>query len=683
MHVQMFCLSIIGSGSKELKAEVQTALVDTFHLFVSPSSPEASPVFTLCLDTADAAVMKPLYHTYHYRFVWTDASTIEELVAALRPLLESYARRHASKDHHVAGCFTSTRGAAETSSFLSVVRDGLASDGGLYILKSIPMMPFSQIYQFCKQKSLSYVDAAEMILEQLVDASITPAMLYPLVLQAYDPSRWSGKTDICPVTPLLMEGLTRKAGSEGAAATAKSDAGPLSCSPSFNAPERWTANVSVLELFHGPTAAFKDFALQLFPRYFGTATATATQSREKYIILAATSGDTGVAAISGFVNAGARSQVMVLYPSHGVSPVQQMQMLSFDDSTQVRTYAVHSDFDFCQNTVKKLFSNEPLKEELAALDPAVRLSSANSINWGRLIPQVVYYFWAYRHHVQHPPVGWTFGDPIDVVVPCGNFGNILSGYVAKRMGLPVRKLIVASNCNDVLCDFVMTGTYDVRQRTLAATASPSIDILKASNVERFLYLLSHGDTELVARLMKELDANGVFTLPDEMRAAMQESFTAGRCSEEDCAATIKSVYDLSHGARLLDPHTAVAVFVAKQFREAELLERDLSKPTANDADGDVPPLVILSTAHWAKFPAPVLHSLRGEGAQLSAPASSIADGIREVRALYTEITKDGIQQPHPALLHALDVAEKAANAVRSIDASVPEIQKELEGFARV
>lgn len=675
----MLTLAITGSGSEQLKADVQTALVDKAHLFAAPSAAEGNPVFTLCLDAADTASMKPLYQLYHYRFIWTETSTIEELIAALKPLRESHAR-----GHHVTGSFTSTRGAAETSNFLSVVRDGLASDGGLYILKDIPTMPDSQLYFFCKQKNLVYVEAAEMILEQLVDASITPAVLYPLVLQAYDPSRWSGKSDICPVTPLLMGGVATAANASPSASAAAEDgaeAGRLCQSLSFNAPERWAANVSVMELFHGPTAAFKDFALQLFPRYF--ATATATQAKEKYVILAATSGDTGVAAISGFVNAGAHSQVMVLYPGHGVSPVQQTQMLSFDDGTQVRAYAVPSDFDFCQSTVKKLFSNAELREELAALHPAVRLSSANSINWGRLIPQVVYYFWAYRHHVQHPPAGWAFGDPIDVVVPCGNFGNILSGYVAKLMGLPVRKFIVASNRNDVLYDFVMTGTYDVRQRTLVTTASPSIDILKASNVERFLYLLSNGDTALVARLMRELDTQGIFTLPAEMRVKMQDVFTAGRCSEEDCAATIKTVYELSRGARLLDPHTAVAVFVAQQFREEELLQRDLAKPTANDADGDVPPLVIASTAHWAKFPAPVLHSLRGEGAQLGEPAASVAEGIQQVRALYKEITKDGTQQPHPALLQALDIAEKAANSVRSVEASVPVIQKELEDFARI
>ncbi|CAJ1019994.1 putative Threonine synthase N terminus/Pyridoxal-phosphate dependent enzyme [Leishmania shawi] len=674
----MFTLVLIGRSSNELKAQVRVALVDNAQLFSVAGSAEGESdnVFVLCIDTEDSAIMEPLYQGYHYRFVWSEQSSMAELVSAVHHRLDLMAPAQAHKDKRISGSFTSTRGAAEESNFLTVVRDGLASDGGLYILKQIPTMPDSQLYYFCKQRNLAYVEAAVIILEQLVDASITPSTLYPLVLQAYDRSRWSDKDDICPVTPLLRNEATAPTRTDGAGAV-----DTLSRSASFNAPERWATNMSVMELFHGPTAAFKDFALQLFPRYFGRA--TLTEAKEKYVVLAATSGDTGVAAISGFVNAGGHSQVMVLYPMHGVSPVQQTQMLSFDDGTQVRAYAVDSNFDFCQRTVKELLSNDALRNKLAVAEPtAVRLSSANSINWGRLIPQVVYYFWAYRHHVQHPPAGWVFGDPIDVVVPCGNFGNILSGYIAKLMGLPVRRFVVASNQNDVLYEFVKTGIYDVRNRTLVVTSSPSIDILKASNVERFLYLLSNGNTALVGQLMHDLDTAGIFTLPNDMRATMQAIFTAGRCSEEDCAATIKRVFELSGGSRLLDPHTAVAVFVAQEFREEELLSRDLTYPTSTDTDTDVPPLVIASTAHWAKFPAPVLHSLRDEGAQLGEPAPSVSAAIQEVRALYTEVKKAAPkQQVHPALSHALDVAEKMGKEARAVRADVAAIQKEVEGFA--
>ncbi|GET87057.1 threonine synthase, putative [Leishmania tarentolae] len=669
----MLPLVITGRASKELKAQVRALLVDEEQLFSAAvdAEVESGSAFVLCIDAEDSETMEPLFREYHGRFVWSAQSSMAELVAAVRQHLDSMASAQAHKDKRIGGAFISTRGACEASNFLDVVREGLASDGGLYILKKIPTMPKSQVHYFCKQRHFPYAEAASMILEQLVDASLTPSTLYALILQAYDRSRWSGEDNICPLTPLLM-------GRESGADTVNG----LLSSAACNAPERWAANTSVMELFHGPTAAFKDFALQLFPRYFGTA--TATQTSKKYVILAATSGDTGVAAISGFVNAGGHSQVMVLYPMHGVSPVQQTQMLSFDDGTQVRAYAVDSNFDFCQRTVKELFSNTGLRDELAVAEPTgVRLSSANSINWGRLIPQVVYYFWAYRHHVQHPPAGWVFGDPIDVVVPCGNFGNILSGYIAKIMGLPIRKFVVASNQNDVLYSFVKTGTYDMRNRTLAVTSSPSIDILKASNVERFIYLLSDGDTGLVKRLMHELDTNGVFTLPDDVRAAMQSVFTAGRCSEEDCAATIKSVFELSGGSRLLDPHTAVAVFVARQFREEELLSRDLSNPTSLNTGIEVPPLVIASTAHWAKFPAPVLHSLRGEGAQLGDPAPSVAAAIQNVRAVYEEIQKAAPkQQVHPALLHALGMAEKRAKEVRAVATDVTAIEKELREFAR-
>ncbi|KAG5509371.1 hypothetical protein JKF63_06681 [Porcisia hertigi] len=675
----MLALTITGRASKDLKAQVHSTLVDTAQLFSSAAADEVGKeTFVLCLDSEDSAVMEPLHQGYHYRFVWSTQSSMAELVSAVRDHLDTVTPARTHRGQHIGGAFISTRGAAEASDFLAVVRDGLASDGGLYILKRIPTMPASQLYYLCKQRNLPYVEAAAMILEQLVDGSITPSVLYPLVLQAYDRSRWSDRDDICPITPLLRGEATPLTEVKGATTLG----GRIHSAPS-PATARWGANVSIMELFHGPTAAFKDFALQLFPRYFGTATVAQTEGG-RYVILAATSGDTGVAAISGFVNAGGHSQVMVLYPMHGVSPVQQTQMLSFDDGARVRVYAVDSNFDFCQRTVKELFSKDSLRDELAALKPTpVRLSSANSINWGRLIPQVVYYFWAYRHHVQHPPPGWTFGDPIDVVVPCGNFGNILSGYIAKRMGLPVRRFVVASNQNDVLYDFVRTGTYDVRHRTLEVTSSPSIDILKASNVERFLYLLSNGDTSLVARLMQELDTDGVFTLPDNMRIAMQTDFTAGRCSEEDCAATIKSIFELSGGSRLLDPHSAVAVFVARQIREEELLRRDLSHPTSTDTDADLPPLVIASTAHWAKFPAPVLHSLRGEGAQLGGKAPTVAAAIHQVRTLYGDIKKAAPgQQVHSALSHALDVAEKTAKGVRAVDADVLAIQEELKVFAR-
>lgn len=672
-------LLIVGTASEETKDTVRTAFSMT-GLFGGTPSPN-TPNFVLSIHTEANATVLPLTEGYHFRYVWTDTSTADELVDAVRQFLFGADGEKAAQGVPTMARFTSTRGDSNASTFLSVVRDGLAKDGGLYMLKRIPVMPPSQLRFFCKTRSLNYVEAAQTVLEMLVDRSMTPANLFPLVLEAYNSDRWSDLEDVCPVTPLLMN---------------------------HGKPEEtaaWMRDVSVMELFHGPTAAFKDFALQLFPRYFNTATedefaaktktaeaaaagsgaaaAAAPPQRDQYMIVAATSGDTGVAAISGFVNAGGKAKVMILYPMSGVSPVQQLQMLSFDDGTRVRVFGLPADFDFCQSTVKTIFADRTLGDRLAQRTPPLRLSSANSINWGRLIPQVVYYFWAYRQHEQRRHSmshdGWHFGDPIDVVVPCGNFGNILAGYVAKLMGLPIRKLIVASNKNDVLYEFVETGVYDIRSRELQQTASPSIDILKASNVERFLYLLSDGDTALVGKFMRQLDTEGRFEVTPAMRARMAETFCAGRCDEMECAATIQRIYNASNHERLLDPHTAVAVAVAKSFREHELLQQQLGQPAA-----PLPPLVIASTAHWAKFPEPVLHAIRGEPPALGEPAATPAAAVEHVRVLYDQVlaTAQGSSlHVHPALAAALRVAQGQSAAPRAAPAEVAAIVSELETFA--
>nr|AGT02626.1 threonine synthase [Strigomonas oncopelti] len=642
-------IRVVGSAGDDVKDSVQTALeleVATLRL---------QQQLVICVDSEETILTTPVAKNYHLRYTWTSESTIEEVLDVVRFYLRG------GDSEVVAGHFASTRGASERSNFLSVLRDGLGKDGGLYILKELPVLPRSQLRHFCKCRNLSYIEGAQIVIEQLVDRSMAPATLYPLLLRAYDEDRWSGKQDVCPVTPLFGR----------------------PADPS-NAAEKWARDVSVMELFHGPTAAFKDFALQLFPQYFNAATEEEYKEahakdpsveRDRYIILAATSGDTGVAAISGFVNAGGKTKTMILYPMEGVSPVQRLQMLTYDDGVNVRVYGVNrSNFDFCQRTVKTVFSDEQLGRELLAHTPPLKLSSANSINWGRLVPQVVYYFWCYRHHVQHPPAGWIFGDPIDVVVPCGNFGNILAGYVAKLMGVPIRKLVVASNCNDVLFDFVRTGVYDIRTRALAVTASPSIDILKASNVERFLYLLGDGDAAMVADCMAKLETEGHFEITAAMKARMHDCFWAGRCDEADCAETIKEVYEASGRTRLLDPHTAVAVFVARQYRETEQLKEDL------EANAPVPPLVVASTAHWAKFPEPVLQAIRGEKMSLSEVSADPAEAIGVVRRLFDAIVTEHTPV-HPALAAMLVQAETQAKPPRAVDAEVPLIQKELEEFA--
>lgn len=686
-------LRTVGSAPESTKQAVTSALAAAGLGTAVDLEASERNTFVICLDAEDDAVLKPTYQHYHFRYIWTKLSSVEECVRAVQVHLTGSVDPLAKKTDRR---FASTRGGEEGGVFLSVVRDGLASDGGLFMLKTIPQMQYSQLAYLCNAKNLLYVEVAEMVLEMLVGGGVAPAVLYPSVLLAYDESRWSNRKDVCPIDPLLV---------------ATHSVFPLS-----DPAHRWMNNVSVMELFHGPTAAFKDFALQLFPRYFQTATeedakqqlfkkedcqpslgdlsaspsilSTASFAKDQYVVLAATSGDTGVAAISGFVNAGGHAKVMILYPMHGVSPVQQLQMLSFDDGKKVEVFGLAEDFDFCQRTVKKVFSDNALKETLAARTPPVKLSSANSINWGRLIPQVVYYFWAYRQHVQKAAAlistreeRWSFGDAIDVVVPCGNFGNILAAYFAKKMGLPLRRLIVASNKNDVLCDFVETGCYDIRGRNLTLTASPSIDILKASNVERLLYLLSDGDTKMVAAMMARLDTDGFFELSPAMKARMAETFTAGHCTEEECAETIKEVFEASGHSRLLDPHTAVAVHVTKTLRKREYLEHDL-KP-----DTSVPPLVVASTAHWAKFPEPVLHAIKGDAMDLGAPAANPAEAVKRVRSLYSQILemageegKDYIKV-HPALAAAVAAAEQNTTPPRSAPATLEGVRAALEAFA--
>jgi threonine synthase len=308
----------------------------------------------------------------------------------------------------------------------------------------------------------------------------------------------------------------------------------------------------ILELFNGPTASFKDLALQLTPRLFDRA---AQEADTKYMILVATSGDTGSAALEGFGNVGINT--MVLYPQDGVSAIQRAQMTSTPlDSTH--TIGVDGDFDWCQTAVKTLFNDTELAAELAA-EFGVTLSAANSINWGRLLPQVVYHSSAYLDLVNQGAV--ELGEPVDVCVPCGNFGNILAAVYAKAMGIPFRDFTVAANKNNVLSDFVMTGKYDLRQRELLKTISPSIDILISSNIERMLHLLCAKNPQMadagaeVDRCFKQLKTEGYFELSPALFEMLNKEFTGGWATEDECGATIKAVFERT--GYLLDPHTAV------------------------------------------------------------------------------------------------------------------------------
>lgn len=346
-------------------------------------------------------------------------------------------------------------------------------------------------------------------------------------------------------------------------------------------------NTNVLELWHGPTCAFKDMALQLLP-YLLTSSSKKTGDGKETVILVATSGDTGKAALEGFKDVKG-TKILVFYPSEGVSAMQKLQMTT-QAGSNVGVCAIKGNFDDAQTGVKTIFTDERVKAKLSENNMA--FSSANSINWGRLVPQIVYYFSAYADMIASGQI--KNGEKINFTVPTGNFGNILAAYYAMRMGLPVNKLICASNENNVLTEFINTGRYN-RMRQFHTTVSPSMDILVSSNLERLIYHLSEtGSTETKA-LFAELSKNGEYTVSKEMLEKIQAVFAAGCCNDCETKKTIGETFS-SHNY-LLDPHTAVAVNVYNAYRENT---------------GDTTPTVIVSTASPYKFSPAVLEGLGQE-----------------------------------------------------------------------
>ena len=335
-----------------------------------------------------------------------------------------------------------------------------------------------------------------------------------------------------------------------------------------------------LELWHGPTCAFKDYALQLMPKLLVEAKKNLSRT-EKTLILVATSGDTGKAALDGYHDIPG-VEIAVFYPTGGTSEIQRLQMAT-QEGANVAVYAVRGNFDDAQTGVKRVFGDKTIAAKLAERN--IRLSSANSINWGRLVPQIVYYFAAYAQLLKAGKI--AFGDEADFCVPTGNFGDILAGYYAKQMGLPVGRLVCASNQNNVLTDFLSTGTYTAK-REFYKTTSPSMDILVSSNLERLLYHVTGSDAE-VAGLMKSLNETGSYTVRPETLAAIRESFDCGWSSEEQVAGEIRARYEKD--GYLCDTHTAVAFHVAAQKKR------------------DGVPMVVLSTASPFKFPRSVLEAL--------------------------------------------------------------------------
>ena len=440
--------------------------------------------------------------------------------------------------------YQSTRNANITNSSTAAVLQGLADDGGLFITKD-----FSG-FDWRGTLDLSTFGMAEKILGALLPDFDD---MHGLVRRAY-----TGKFETDELTPLVKVG------------------------------DRY-----ILELFRGPTSAFKDVALSMLPQLI-TAARTQEGVTDEILILTATSGDTGKAALAGFCDVPG-TKIIVFYPDEGVSKVQKAQMVT-QEGENVCVCAVRGNFDDTQTGVKKIF---------AAGVPegcGVRLSSANSINIGRLAPQVVYYFKAYADLLREGRL--AAGDPVDYVVPTGNFGDILAGYLAKKMGLPVGKLICASNRNDVLTDFLRTGTYD-RRRPFYKTLSPSMDILVSSNLERLLYLMCENESE-VAGYMRDLNEVGAYTVSDAMLEKLHAEFGYGCCDDEETKAAIGRVWK-EHGY-LMDTHTAVAWRVAEDYESEK-------------------PVVVLSTASPYKFPTAVLSAIGGD---VSGDEFAIMDRLHDL-----------------------------------------------------
>jgi threonine synthase len=437
--------------------------------------------------------------------------------------------------------YISTRGYGngQETEFTDVVKRGLAPDRGLFIAKNHSKFTANELTRLV---GLSYPELALRVMEKFPLGSLHPSRLRHVLYDGYS-------TFLHPrVLPL-----------------------------SHLSDKYW-----LMETYHGPTASFKDLSLQLLPKLLYTSMQIKTSPEHKITgLLVATSGDTGTAALDGFTRI-PNTPVVVLYPARGVSVTQRAQMVTCE-SENACVIGVKSDFDFCQTTVKDIFNDQALNNEFSKIVPGLQLSSANSINWGRLLPQVVFTFSSYIQLVEQGVI--KIGDPIDVCIPTGNFGNMLGAVFAKRLGLPLRRLISASNENNVIADFIRTGEYDIRHRSFRATISPSIDILVSSNLERLLYLLSNGDSELVTKLFTQLSKEGHFKVEGQLLKDIQQEITGEWCGEEECMNTIQQVY--KDTKRVIDPHTAVAVAVAKR------LTKDVS---------DKVPMTIASTAHFAKFP---------------------------------------------------------------------------------
>lgn len=455
--------------------------------------------------------------------------------------------------------YKSSRGGGAVVASAEAIRSGIAVDGGLFVPVTLPVLSVPT------ETGVGYIDLAASILAEVLP-DYTLDELRRCSVAAYSADKFANPA----VVPLVPVGDSH-----------------------------------VLELWHGPTSAFKDVALQIMPHLMSLALAKTAESADM-LILVATSGDTGKAALEGFRDV-PRTRILVFYPSEGVSEVQRVQMVT-QEGKNVGVVAVEGNFDDAQTGVKKIFSSTSIRELLAQKN--LKLSSANSINWGRLAPQIAYYFSAYQSLCEVGRI--RNGESVNFAVPTGNFGNILAGYYAKKMGLPINRLICASNDNNVLTEFLWNGVYD-RNRPFHQTISPSMDILISSNLERLLYHATDGDTAKVLSWMEELNTTGRYAVDTQTLARIQATFWADWASTQQAMTTIRQVWQ--EHRYLLDPHTAVAWQVSETYATQTQ---------------DKTPTVVLSTASPFKFADTVLQALSPHQTALSEDSLALLSQLSEL-----------------------------------------------------
>jgi len=496
--------------------------------------------------------------------------------------------------------YISTRGYDGEFTASEAIIKGIAPDGGLFVPQSVPILTDDDIEEM---KNMRFYQISARVLSKYMD-DFTEEELLGYTSQAYAEEKWGENT-----IPLVQLN-------------------------SYNDREY------ILELWHGPTSAFKDVALQLLPHLM-TASVRKTGESKKICILTATSGDTGKAALEGFKDLPG-TEIIVFYPTGGVSEAQKLQMVT-TEGNNTHVIAVNGCFDDAQTGVKKIFADKGFEEELSS--KGVKLSSANSINWGRLAPQIAYYVYSYVELLRTEKI--EKGEAINIVVPTGNFGNILAAWYAKQMGIPIHRLICASNRNKVLCDFFSSGKYD-KNREFYKTTSPSMDILISSNLERLLFEITDKNADRVNEWMRQLAESGVYKVDPATLKRMQKLFVGGFADETGVAKTILDVYDRTDN--VIDTHTAVGFNIYSRYHQRS---------------GDETKTVFASTASPFKFSPAVMDALRGEGYSEGKSVDELISELSDESGLeIPQAIKELSSKPvlHKEVIEKEDMREK----VRSI-----------------